>query len=676
MGNVYVGNLGISRGGTGVVYVAGGTFTTSGALDVGESSDNNATNGFAEFTLAGGAADINGNIYMADRTSMVAVVNLNGGTLAANAISRGVRRGALALVNFNGGKLVARTSGNLFGTGTSRPDVVNLYAGGATIDTSNHNCTAFASLSAPAGSGVTSIGVTPRGGYIGPPMVTITGGGGTGATAVAQFDSASGSVTGIQVTSPGFGYTSTPTVKLSGGGTNVQTTVGTVSLGANLSGGLTKLGTGMLTLAATNTYAGATIVSNGTLRLAVPQAVLTNSILTLAGGSLDLGGQSNTQATLTVTGSGQILNGTLACGSFVQSGGNLVLGAPVDAAQPIRIDGGVMQMAAVSPGLYEARLAGSFNLTDANPCTNVQLTTRAANVSLGSSTGLWVNDSTYIYSGHIWNRATTNVTWTFAEQFDDNVQLTIDSTTVINGGGGWNTPTIGTLTLSPGSHAFEARFGQGGGGVGAPTSYYSWWTTFAMAFGVDYQGRNETNVANYVTLTDPGDGSLLTLTAITGGMTNRIGVGSSVELGASGVLDLGTNIYSQTLANLSGSGIVSNGTLAVTGAIAPGGVDTIGSLTIANSAGLSGKLLADVAADGTSDRLVVLGNLDLSGLSLEIANPAQLNPNKTYTVATVSGSMSGAFDAVTIPSERWHVRYRPDGTVVLIYVSGTLFGLR
>jgi hypothetical protein len=47
-------------------------------------------------------------------------------------------------------------------------------------------------------------------GYTQAPTVTITGGGGTGATAVANISN--GSVQSITVTNAGSGYTSTPTV--------------------------------------------------------------------------------------------------------------------------------------------------------------------------------------------------------------------------------------------------------------------------------------------------------------------------------------------------------------------------------------------------------------------------------------------------------------------------------
>ena len=52
-------------------------------------------------------------------------------------------------------------------------------------------------------------------GYTSAPVVAITGGGGTGATATAQI--ADGKVTRFIITNPGTGYTSAPAVALSGG---------------------------------------------------------------------------------------------------------------------------------------------------------------------------------------------------------------------------------------------------------------------------------------------------------------------------------------------------------------------------------------------------------------------------------------------------------------------------
>ena len=671
-GTVFGGSLTISRGGTGVVYLAGGSFASSTGVILGEASDNNLIRGYAELTLAANSsasATLNGNVSMADRTNMFSTVNLNGGTLAAYQISKSSSRtGSVANVNFNGGTLLARAAGsvNLFNTGINAPDAVNVYAGGAQIDSTNLTVVIPVPLLAPAGNGVSAITVTPRGGYMGPPFITISGGGGAGATAIAQYDSASGFVNGITVTCPGTGYTSNPTVTLSGGGTNIQTAVTGVTIAANISGGLTKLGSGALTLSATNTYGGATTVSNGILRLGVATALPAGGSVNVAGGTLDLGGLGITNGSVNVS-SGAIVNGTLNSGSFAKgSSGTFTLGAPLTASAPLVIGGGTVKLSSALPGLYEGWVGGSFSTTSNNPNTSVQTSTRMAN-----TTAIWSTNMTYIYSGYLWNRASTNVTWTFAENFDDSVYLKIDSTVLMTNGVAWDVPTISTITLTPGAHSFSAYFGQGSGGAGPNNA--AWWTSTTLGFGYDPMGRNSTNIVNYQALTDPGDGSLLTLTSAGATSTNLINSSSTVEMAAGAVLDL-AGLY-QSFAGLSGSGMVSNGTLAVTGTIAPGGTNVVGTLTVAASTALTGTLLVDVATDGTSDRLAVQGNVNLSALSLVIANPAQLDHSKQYTVLTCTGTRTGAFGSVTVPNSRWHVFYQADGTVKLIYVNGTLLKL-
>jgi len=242
---------------------------------------------------------------------MFAAVNLNGGRLTANTFTKGTRYGSIAYLNFNGGTFRARTAGNLFGTGINTLDGVYVYPGGATIDTTNLAVTANANLRTPSGNGVSGITIVPRGGYIGPPMVNISGGGGAGATALANFDSSSGFVTGVTITSPGYDYTTAPTVTLSGGGTNLQTLVTGVTLAPNTSGGLTKQGNGMLTLTGTNTYGGATTLAAGTLKLGNALALPAGTAVTFSGGALDLNGLTltnlvNTSGSLT----GAITNGT------------------------------------------------------------------------------------------------------------------------------------------------------------------------------------------------------------------------------------------------------------------------------------------------------------------------------------------------------------------------------
>lgn len=65
--------------------------------------------------------------------------------------------------------------------------------------------------------GVTAITLSAGGtGYTAAPAVSITGGGGTGATATATVSG--GAVTGVTITNHGSGYTSAPTVAFTGGG--------------------------------------------------------------------------------------------------------------------------------------------------------------------------------------------------------------------------------------------------------------------------------------------------------------------------------------------------------------------------------------------------------------------------------------------------------------------------
>jgi autotransporter-associated beta strand protein len=498
-------------------------------------------------------------------------------------------------------------------------------------------------------------------------------GNGVGATAVANLaDDGKGKgtfkVASITVTCPGVDYTATPTVTLRGGGTNLTAAaVGAVALASNAGGGLTKTGAGTLTLTGTNTYAGATIVSNGTLLFATSTALPAGSGLNVAGGNLDLGGFTRTNGAVTAT-SGAIINGTLVSDSFIKAGdGTLTLATTLQAGSPIVVQGGTLRLVTASPGLYEGPLSGAFNTTE-NMSTNilVQLTPRMANVNTQPP---WSSNVTYQYTGYLWNRATTNVTWTFGENIDDSALLKIDGTTLLNNGT-WNVPTIATYTLTPGAHAFEARFGNGGGGAGKFTS--AWWTTTAFGFGVDFLGRNETNIANYVALTDPGDGSLLTVGS--GGTSNQRSNASSVESAPGALLDLAG--ISQTLVNLSGSGTVSNGALAVTGIIRPGGEGALGTLTLPGVSAAGGTLRIDVGPGGTSDRLAVNGSIDLSGLTLDIANPGALETAQTYTILSCTGTRNGQFASANLPDGRWRVIYRADGSVQLLFAGGTLLRVK
>ena len=115
------------------------------------------------------------------------------------------------------------------------------------------------------------------------------------------------------------------------------------------------------------------------------------------------------------------------------------------------------------------------------------------------------------------------------------------------------------------------------------------------------------------------------------------------------------------------------GTLAVTGTIQPGGRRAIGTLTVDGTALTGGTLVVDVGADGTSDKLVSTGTLDLSTLSLKLGDATALDATKVYTIATAT-SITGRFANENLP-KKWKASTLST-RVILACENGTVFLFR
>jgi autotransporter-associated beta strand protein len=250
---------GVDAGGVGLLNLGG-----TAAFNV------NNTSAFGFWIGEGGAGILNiddsatltlapagSGIVLAPLASGVGTANLLGGIVTTKSLGKGA---GVGIVNFNGGTLAANAASATFMTGLTSAYV---HAAGGTIDNGGNAITIGQPLIAPTGNGVSAAGLTVSGGgYIGTPVVTITGDG-SGATAVANID-ANGDLTGITVTNPGIGYTAPPAFALVGGGIGSTGSLGgAATLIANASGGMTFTGNNITTLTGVNTYTGNTIINSG-----------------------------------------------------------------------------------------------------------------------------------------------------------------------------------------------------------------------------------------------------------------------------------------------------------------------------------------------------------------------------------------------------------------------------
>jgi len=339
-GRLWISQAGAAAGATGVLDITGGTvsvnpggtFTAGQRLEINDDNNTHATStayagvniANGTLTVGGSAAQTNINTGQNEYTSInitgtgkwtagnsgtdsgigLSVTSIatntatltvsGGGTLETSYIynNNALGTGVLNIDNGTIRSIFNNSTGIIQGSNTK----TYIYSGGATFDTNGFATTVANPLLAPSGNGVTSIALGGTAtGYVGAPVVKITGGGGTGAAAIANFDPTTGTVTGITMTAAGSGYTSAPTVTLVGGnggstGAGAGTATGTASIGAVTGGGLTKTGTGTLTLSAANTYTGSTTISQGTLKLTGSLASTTFNIA--AGATYDVSSQA------------------------------------------------------------------------------------------------------------------------------------------------------------------------------------------------------------------------------------------------------------------------------------------------------------------------------------------------------------------------------------------------
>lgn len=205
--------------------------------------------------------------------------------------------------------------GAIYFTGDGAPKKTNATLMG-TVEGSSPDAWLYAGVPAPASAPTLSLGsrsigsveVTAGGtGYTAYPTVTFTGGGGSGAAAVANV--VGGVVTEVIITNPGTGYTSNPTIAITGAGGSGATA--TAKRGFIYSTTMTARGDG-------GKLASISVQSSGTGYLSAPAVTITGGGGTGATATSTVSGGVVTGITLTAVGSGYTSDPTVT----IESGGS------------------------------------------------------------------------------------------------------------------------------------------------------------------------------------------------------------------------------------------------------------------------------------------------------------------------------------------------------------------
>ncbi len=449
------------------------------------------------------------------------------------------------------------------------------------------------------------------------------------------------------------------TVKLTGGvitgttgtltGTSYDMQSGTVSAKLGGAGGLAKSTAGTVTLSGNNTYTGLTTVSAGTLAFGVDNALSTGAV-TVSGGTLDIKTFSDTVGAVTLT-SGAITGttGVLTGASYTTNSGTI-----------------------------SAILAGSGVTLLQNAAGTTTLT--AANTYTGGTT---VTAGTLALSG--------------AGRLADTGAVTVNGGTfdigVVNDTVGAVTLTSGVITGTTGvltGASYDLSSGTvsailGGAGVLNKTGGGTVLLTGANTFsgGTTVSG-GKLQVGDGGKL---GSGGVLNnavielVNSFAASLTNSISGGGAVTLSGSGTTTFtGANTYSgATLVNagtLFENGSSPNSAHTVASGATLGGAGAIGALTLNSGAFLSpgatgagsignfgaaslvwnggGKLMFDLGAPGTGDRLSLTGALTKgSGGSYTFDFLGTGTPGAGYTLITassISGYTASDFTVVNLAS--------------------------
>jgi autotransporter-associated beta strand protein len=628
--------------------LAGAGNVTLGAATLTTGNDNTSTTFSGTISGTGGLTKIGiGTLTLSSVNGYGGGTTVTGGLINFNSAN-----------NFGSGLITLNGGGLQWASGTTTDISSQLAAfgsGGATFDTNGNNVTLASTLS--GSGGLTKIGagtLTLSGNNLYSGGTALNAGtlavGSNGALGTGALTFASG--TTLQAAANGLSLANAMTLN---GTDTVDTQTNALTLSGLLSGtgGLTKIGSGTLTLSGNNLYSGGTALNAGTLAVGSSTALGTGDLTFASGTTLQAAANGLSLANaMTLNGTGTVdtqANALTLAGNIVGTGGLTKIGAgTLTLSGPSTYTGATN----VNAGTLQAGVANAFSpLSAFTVASGATLDFNNFDQAVGSLAG----------AGSVTLGAATLFTG------GDNTSTTFSGT--ISGSGGLIKIGPGTLTLT-GTSTYAggtmiagglvnfnsaSNFGTGpillnGGGLQWAAGTSTDISSRLFPFGAD--GATFDTNGNTVTLASALSGI--------GGVT-KIGAGTLVLSGtdtyrgpttvAAGTLTVNGSIANSAVtvnsgATLSGTGTVGATTIASGGTFAPG--NSPGTMTVVgNLAFQSGALYLVQVNSTTASSTNASGSAALAG-TVQAAFAAGSYATRAYTILSAAGGLGGTtFNTLT-----------------------------